>query len=697
MRKLPIIACLVFFALFLLALAPFTSAQNGSPVHVGQLITAVEDNFDGKTFKEKYFLQTPQHRVFGLNNQDRISIPPGSTVRVKGTPVKKNDGQEEIPAEHIELVESSVAQSNPISGTNRLAVIMVNFNNLSVSSPTNAQVKSSMDSGFTPFMAEMSFNNASFPVDVYGWVTMNTPATCDIGVYGQPAITAADSLVNYNNYKYVMVVFPNNTCSYGGVAYYPPGVTYQTGEGAKTIQLSALPHNYILPWGRQVGAHELGHSMGLKHANGWECGTTSIGPSCTSTAYADHFDVMGYSYTYGAHYGAYNKEFLQWVPSSSAQLVTQSGTYTVQRVETATTGIQSLKIPREGTSTYYNVENRTAILWDQSLPSNAVSGGLLKIIANTISGIVALEPNIIDSSPNSQASNDFNDGGWTLGSTFTDSERGLTIQPVSKSNGVLSVAVNFFAPTLLSPAHNASLTTLRPIFDWTDITYRTNYSIQVARDSAFTNLVVNTTTTSSQYTPTSDLPSGVLLYWRVRANYSFGSSVWSGARVVTVGGPTPTPTPTSVTLYPTADALVSSEPSSKSKNFGTSTTLSVDGLPVSLSYMKFNLTSLAGRSVTNATLRIRVTNGSTSTQVLKQTSNSWTETGITYNNRPSLGASITSVTSTTAGTWKDINITAFVNSTKGTTASFGIDSTGADDVIFSSRDSSVDRPHVIVY
>ena len=108
-----------------------------------------------------------------------------------------------------------------------------------------------------------------------------------------------------------MIVFPNLNCPYGGVAYYPPGVIYNTAEGSKTIQVSALPNNYFNDWIHTVGNHEIGHSLGLRHSNGWECGSLVISINCTSTEYGDMFDVMGGGgYDYVAHYGAYYKEFL---------------------------------------------------------------------------------------------------------------------------------------------------------------------------------------------------------------------------------------------------------------------------------------------------------------------------------------------------------------------------------------------------
>ena len=162
--------------------------------------------------------------------------------------------------------------------------------------------------------------------------------------------------------------------------------------------------------------------------------------------------------------------------------------------------------------------------------------------------------------------------------------------------------------------------------------------------------------------------------------------------------PSPTPTPAVVIFYPTADSYVFKSPGTMHSNFGTSPSLIVDGSPGYITYMKFDLTSLVGRNITSAVLKVKVTDGSVSTQNLKQTSTSWSETGITFNNRPAFSTTITSFSGTAAGTWKDINLTSWVNANKGSVVSFGIDSSGFDNVVFYSRNAALtaDRPYIEV-
>jgi hypothetical protein len=89
-------------------------------------------------------------------------------------------------------------------------------------------------------------------------------------------------------------------------------------------------------------------------------------------------------------------------------------------------------------------------------------------------------------------------------------------------------------PTLLSPTDGEVLAAVRPPFDWEDVTGATTYTIQVSLSSGFSTKLTNRTTSSSSYLPTVNLPVGVTLYWRVRANGTNGPSLWSEVQSFTI-------------------------------------------------------------------------------------------------------------------------------------------------------------------
>lgn len=166
--------------------------------------------------------------------------------------------------------------------------------------------------------------------------------------------------------------------------------------------------------------------------------------------------------------------------------------------------------------------------------------------------------------------------------------------------------------------------------------------------------------------------------------------------------PTYTPTPTSApstsqSFLPVADTFV--ENTRATSNFGSSTSLTIDGNPIDITYMRFDLTPLAGKTVTSAILRVKVTSSSNSTQLVKDVADiSWNELGINYNTRPAMGSIFANITGAKTGTYKDIDLTSYISSKAGSVFSLGIDSTGSDGLRFYSKERSIlsDRPVLIV-
>jgi hypothetical protein len=99
--------------------------------------------------------------------------------------------------------------------------------------------------------------------------------------------------------------------------------------------------------------------------------------------------------------------------------------------------------------------------------------------------------------------------------------------------------------------------------------------------------------------------------------------------------------------------------SSPTTNYGTLSRLDVDN-PGQESYLRFTVSGVTG-AVQNATLRVFVTNGSANGPSIYGTSNTWTETGINWNNRPGATSGvIANVAAMTANTWAEYNVTASV-------------------------------------
>lgn len=115
-------------------------------------------------------------------------------------------------------------------------------------------------------------------------------------------------------------------------------------------------------------------------------------------------------------------------------------------------------------------------------------------------------------------------------------------------------APNSLTPGPVYPDAAVNVFTRRPTFDWDDLAGASGYTIQVGKNPAFTSLAATYTVNSptSLFTPTSDLSANTTLYWRVRANGTYGPSPWSQIRSFITGNPPSVP----VLSAPANNALV---------------------------------------------------------------------------------------------------------------------------------------------
>ncbi len=138
-----------------------------------------------------------------------------------------------------------------------------------------------------------------------------------------------------------------------------------------------------------------------------------------------------------------------------------------------------------------------------------------------------------------------------------------------------------------------------------------------------------------------------------------------------------------VTISAAADSRVLS--ASPTVNSGTVTRLDVDS-PGEQSYLRFNVTGVTG-TVQTATLRLFVRNSSSNAPSLYFTDNTWTETGITWNNKPpATSAAIANVAAATSGTWSEYNLTGHV--TGNGTYNFVLLPDSTDGIQYDSREGT---------
>ncbi|WP_294568013.1 Ig-like domain-containing protein [uncultured Arthrobacter sp.] len=272
--------------------------------------------------------------------------------------------------------------------------------------------------------------------------------------------------------------------------------------------------------------------------------------------------------------------------------------------------------------------------------------------------------------------------------TFTTASAGAgdttppTVTATSPTAGATGTAVTANATGTFSEAMTASTITtstftLAAQGSTTPVPADVTYSGDVATLNPTSDLAADTT-----YTAT--IKGGSTGVKDAAGNALASDKTWTFTTAAAGGGGTPE----TVTLNATADSYV--ESGTTGTNYGTSTMLGVDASPVEVSYLKFDLSAYAGRTLESATLQLRSAgSGSVGTQNVKLVANdAWTETGITYSNRPTLGSSIGTLGPTSANTNYSVPLTVSgVTGELGQQLSLGMDSTNSDGLDLNSREA----------
>ncbi len=97
----------------------------------------------------------------------------------------------------------------------------------------------------------------------------------------------------------------------------------------------------------------------------------------------------------------------------------------------------------------------------------------------------------------------------------------------SNDNPAVNTSTSLNIPNLISPANNSAVSTLQPLFDWSDAALR--YRLQISGSTDFTNIILDTSGLSaSQFSPPAAfLNDGGFYFWRVKGINSADTSDWS--------------------------------------------------------------------------------------------------------------------------------------------------------------------------
>ncbi len=288
------------------------------------------------------------------------------------------------------------------------------------------------DSPFQKFYKEQSYNKTWFSGKAYKinldrTLVNNCRAGVDINDQ-QVATALKDQNINLSLYDRVLFVPPIGYCSgVGKQEYAINGVRYNlssSSTGWGDLQ-AILEHGNI----RSTLSHEIGHGLGVMHANAWRCndGSTLYG-SCSHAEYGNWYDIMGAG-QYSTHFNAYYKELLGWITPATSLIIDRTGRYTITALETSGGKVAGKIQIANGKFPYY-IEARRAIGFDSALKEQSVASNQQGIFINHIidhgKDVYIQNSRLLDMSPEDS------DQRVTLNGNniFKDSGRGVSVGPI---------------------------------------------------------------------------------------------------------------------------------------------------------------------------------------------------------------------------------------------------------------------------
>ena len=415
------------------ALPPAVQAYIEQEVDIeGMLEVMYEDHDDHSRLL--YYLETAGERLllhFADHRPEHLLT--GARIRVKG--IQVNNTLALAGGGNVKPVVPAPVPST--LGEQRTLVILVNFQDNPIEPYTPEDAERMVFGETSDFFLENSFGQTWLSGDVVGWFTIPLDSTvCDTsGIAAEAKSAASAAGVNLAAYTHYVYAFPQNyACHFWGLSTVggSPSQCWITGD----FELG-------------VTAHELGHGLGLFHSHSMDCGTTTLGPSCTAYEYGDTLDMMGASSS--AHYNAFQKERLGWLNSGASPPITTvntAGTYFLHTYEVAGSEPKALKIqkstdPSTGRRTWYYVESRQTVGFDGYLAGNTnVPNGVLIHYGTESNGNSSY---LLDMTPASGSSIywDWKDPALVEGQSFQDPESGVTVTTDWVTETTTAVTVGF--------------------------------------------------------------------------------------------------------------------------------------------------------------------------------------------------------------------------------------------------------------
>ncbi|MDP3645945.1 MAG: hypothetical protein Q8R25_02560 [bacterium] len=293
------------------------------------------------------------------------------------------------------------------TGVQRLLIIPVATSTGATPTTTPAEIQDQIFQGaFQQYYNEQSDGQVSFTGTTTDWIVSPTQwwypgLTVDTTEVKNYLIQHNIELSQYDRVAFFVAGRGGGVSLVGKSPQTFNGTTYTISESWIGGYKNPNPYNDSHLSGPEfLFAHELGHALGVWHANSWGCdimndldtvgrlpGTLAPydpgAPGCLHIEYGNTYDVMGIGMR-GMHFNAFYKDLLGWLAASSKTYVTGTGTYTLAPIEaTSTNAVKALFVsnPCFPSSPPFYLEYRKPIGFDSNLPSGGQGIHINQVIA----------------------------------------------------------------------------------------------------------------------------------------------------------------------------------------------------------------------------------------------------------------------------------------------------------------------------
>ena len=444
----------------------------------GQLDVIVVDDFENKHSWNEYYLNLDGKDIRKLditNTPEYKNIEPGTKIRVSGTTDKT---KKELRAKSITKVEQELSygknqlteenvyfspiDDSSVLGEKKIVAVLVNFAD-DQSQPISIQQAQdrlfNSNRSLASYMSEVSYGKMNLTGQVYGWFTSSLTQS-EASEYPFPTIKEVITYVDY-----VMIIYgPHLNTSWAGSADLGKRKV-QTWDGESYLGVTLINDNLnYFSNGNTLGGipiHELGHNIGLYHANNLECGDVSIANNCISDVYGDMFDIMG-SHQPGVwgQFNGFHKSKIGWLNSENIievnGIVNQD--FTIYPIELPGSQLKMLKIDTPYFN--YSVEYRKPIGFDKGFDKFYNAQNVMSFVEEVYDGALVHidlfnlgDTQLIDMSPHHGTDLfdmrlDNQVAVLRPGQIFSDSSRGLSITTLEAADNYLKVHIKYELPCI---------------------------------------------------------------------------------------------------------------------------------------------------------------------------------------------------------------------------------------------------------